>query len=145
MADRNQNFANHKRFLAPWHFFAFPVLLLNVFVQARGLLDGVTFSAIWNVLVALAITVAVFLSRTMALTAQNRSIRIEERARLERTLPPELRTRAAELRDGQLVALRFASDEELPDLTRRCLAGEFTTGAELKKSIKSWRPDYSRV
>jgi hypothetical protein len=60
-------------------------------------------------------------------------------------LSTELAEKAKDLRAGQLVALRFASDEELPNLVERTLNGEFKTGKEIKLAIKNWRGDYLRV
>ena len=61
-------------------------------------------------------------------------IRLEERLRLSRILPEDLRAGIDELTLSQIVALRFASDEELPDFVRRTLTGEFQ-----KRPISSGR------
>lgn len=145
MASTVQDYANHRRYFPMWHFFAAPVLLANIFVQARHLFREVNSDSLWNVVVALALAVAVFASRVMALKAQNRAIRVEERGRMAEFLPEDLRNRSQDLTTGQIVALRFASDEELGGLTRRCLDGELRTGNEIKASIKNWRPDHHRV
>jgi hypothetical protein len=55
-----------------------------------------------------------------------------------------LRSRIPELTEGQLIALRFASDAEVPKLAERTLA-ETLSRADIKKAIQSWRPDYWRV
>ena len=81
----------------------------------------------------------------MALRAQDRVIRIEERARLAALLPVDMRGRVGDLTSSQLIGLRFASDEELPDLARRCLDSELTKAEQIKKQIKTWRPDFHRV
>jgi hypothetical protein len=44
----------------------------------------------------------------------------------------------------QIVALRFASDEELADLTQDALDNN-TSAKALKQAVKHWRPDYDRV
>lgn len=146
MASVEQTFANHKRVLRPWHLFVFPILVINIFVTAaRMFQQDFTGGSIWDFLVAIAIMLAVFLSRVMPLTVQNRVIRLEERQRLQETLPADLRARSNDLTPGQLVGLRFASDAELPDLTRRCMDGELKNASDVKRSIKSWRPDTLRV
>jgi hypothetical protein len=71
-------------------------------------------------------------------------IRLEERQRLILLLPEALRPRISELTENQLVALRFASDAELPTLTERALS-EKLSNADIKKAIQNWRPDYWRV
>jgi hypothetical protein len=67
------------------------------------------------------------------------------RLRLQRLLPPELQPRIAELRPGQLIALRFASDAEIPGLVAEILAGRLAKGSEIKQRIQTWEPDYFRV
>ena len=104
-----------------------------------------TIYKVWGVLVAVALAIFAVAARGMVNRAQDRAIRLEERARLAALLPADLRVRADDLTVPQLVGLRFASDEELPDLARRCLAGELTTADQVKKQIKSWRPDRHRV
>jgi hypothetical protein len=87
----------------------------------------------------------IFVSRTMPLRAQDRIIRLEERIRLERLLPADLRGRMDQLTATQLIALRFAPDDEVAELTRRSLDGELRTRADIKRAIKNWRPDTLRV
>lgn len=141
-----QSFEKHSRYIPGFHFVAFPILLVNVFF-ALYLTYEQNFSkmSIWNVFVALALVLVAWYSRTMPLTAQDRIIRLEERMRLQEKLPAELRARAVEINPRHLVGLRFASDEELPDLAQRCLNGEFKTSTDVKRAIRNWRPDNLRV
>lgn len=141
-----QSFEKHSRYIPGFHFVAFPILLVN-FVFSLYLTYTQDFSktSIWNVFVALALVLVAWYSRTMPLTAQDRIIRLEERMRLQEKLPAELRARAAEINPRHLVGLRFASDEELPDLAQRCLNGEFKTSTDVKRAIRNWRPDNLRV
>jgi hypothetical protein len=88
--------------------------------------------------------IIVFKVRLYALKVQDRLIRLEERLRLMQVLPEPLRARIGELREGQLVALRFASDAELPGLVEKTLAGNWKN-AGIKKAIQNWRPDHFRV
>ena len=60
-------------------------------------------------------------------------------------LPPDLAPRISELTAGQLVALRFASDEEIPELTRKVLDEKIRNQDDIKRMIRSWRPDHLRV
>ena len=83
-------------------------------------------------------------ARVFPLGVQDRVIRLEERMRFAEILPDDLKGRIGELKESQLIGLRFASDEEAPDLVRRILDGELTELEEIKKAIKTWRPDYFR-
>jgi hypothetical protein len=83
--------------------------------------------------------------RFMPLRAQDRVIRLEERARLERIVPSDLRGRVGELTPSQLIAIRFAPDDEVADLTRRALNGELKTSKDIKLAIRNWRADHLRV
>ena len=139
-----QTLANHTRLDPPFHFFALPVLGLSVFVAIWNAIQHVDFFSIWLVLVSLAVLVVVAKSRSYALKAQDRVIRLEERLRLATLLPEGLRPKIGELREGQLIALRFACDAELPGLFEKTLSSKLPA-ADIKKAIVTWRPDYFRV
>jgi hypothetical protein len=95
--------------------------------------------------VAVALALMAWYLRIFPLKAQDRIIRLEETLRLERLLPADLKPRIGDLRPGQLIALRFAGDEELPELTRAVLAAEVTTPGEIKKRVRNWRADHFRM
>jgi hypothetical protein len=145
MAEQTQSYASHRRFIPMWHFFALPVLLINVGVAAVQFLREPRPITAWAVVVAIALALAIFVSRSMPLRAQDRIIRLEERTRLERMLPADLRGRIDELKPSQLIALRFAPDDEVPELTRRALAGELKNQSDIKRAIRNWRGDHLRV
>jgi hypothetical protein len=145
MADQTQTFSTHRRFIPAFHFFALPVLLINVFVVAVQFWKDPRLINAWPVLVAIALAIGISWSRFMPLRAQDRIIRLEERTRLERLLPADLRGRISELTERQLIAIRFAPDNEVPDITRRALSGELKSPGEIKRAIKDWRGDYFRV
>ncbi len=145
MADKTQTLASHRRFIPVFHFFALPVLLINVFVVAYQFIRDPRLINGWALLVAIALAVGISWSRFMPLRAQDRIIRLEERTRLERLLPGDLRGRIGELTERQLIAIRFAPDDEVPDLTRRTLNGELKSPGDIKRAVRNWRADHFRV
>jgi Family of unknown function (DUF6526) len=145
MADTQQTYANHTRWHAPFHFFILPVMLINfvwsivAFVKTPGWNPG------WWIVVSAALVGLALLARTNALKVQDRIIRLEERLRYQRLLPAELVPQASSLAAGQIIALRFASNEELEGLVREVLSGRLTKSAQIKKAIRNWRSDTFRV
>jgi hypothetical protein len=142
--DSVQNFANHARWLKPWHFFVLPVFLINAIVSLVTLAKGPSLGTLWASLVAVALAVAVLFCRWMPLQVQDRVIRLEETLRLERLLPGRY-TDFEKLTRGQLIGLRFASDAEVPHLVDRILSGEITTRKDIKMAVQHWRPDHMRA
>jgi len=140
----SQTFAKHTRFDPPYHFFVIPVLAITVLLTIWNLIQNASFYSAWMVVVALALVVLALKSRIYALKVQTRVIRLEERLRLATLLPESLRAKIPQLTEGQLVALRFASDAEVPGLVEKALAANLPN-REIKKAIVNWRPDYFRV
>jgi Family of unknown function (DUF6526) len=141
-----QNFANHAKFVPLFHFFAMPVFVLNFAWSLYRLKRlGLSFEGIFGVLLAAALVVLLFSARLFALAVQDRVIRLEERLRYAQVLPADLQARTGELTIGQIVSLRFASDAELPVLTRKVLDEKLTERKAIKQLIKNWKPDYLRA
>ena len=145
MAERMQTYKNHLRWLPAFHFFVLPVLLLNMLNEVRRAWRYPSEGSVFLVVVAAALFALAVLSRTQAVTVQDRVIRLEMRLRLQQILPPELRTRIQDLTHRQLVALRFASDAELPELVREILDGKLTTVKQIKLRVKNWQGDWLRA
>ena len=145
MATTPQSYSNHTRWHPPFHFFVAPVLLINFVVAVVQLYRYPGWERGWWVVVSVALIVLASLVRINPLRAQDRLIRLEERLRMGQLLPADLARQAMNLRPGQFVALRFASDEELEGLVRRVLAGELTKPSDIKREIKNWRADHLRV
>jgi low affinity Fe/Cu permease len=139
-----QNYANHGRIDPPFHYFLLPVAAISIIAAIVNLVRFPGFGSAWLVVVSVAVLVALFKMRLYSLKVQDRVIRLEERFRLQQILTEPLRSRVPELTTGQLVALRFASDAELPSLVTRAL-GEKLSKGDLKKAVTVWRPDFFRV
>jgi hypothetical protein len=145
MAEPVQSYKKHARLLPAFHFFVVPVLFVNFVNAVRHLWQDPTPHFAFEVVVAAALVVLAFLSRIQALTVQDRVIRLEMRLRLRALLPPDLQPGINQLTHRQLVALRFASDAELPELVRDVLAGKLTTSKDIKLRIRSWQGDWLRA
>jgi hypothetical protein len=143
-----QVYANHRRWDPWYHFVAFSIVSISFFVALwmfiKSLSAGFSAWAAWNVAAwaaAIALTLRI---RSYPLKLQDRIIRLEERLRLGSLLDEPLRGRIGELEVPQLVGLRFASDAEVPGLVKAAL-DEKLSGEEIKKRIRTWRPDTFRI
>ena len=142
-----QNLKNHTRFDPLWHYFIAPLLLINIILAIVATVRNWPEHAHlygWWIVMAIVGFMAVGKARSHSLKAQDRVIRLEERLRLAALLPADELARSKALTESQLIALRFASDDELPTLVKRTLA-ENLTNKQIKAAINSWRPDYFRV
>ena len=139
-----QNYANHGHIDPLFHGFLVPVAAISFIAAVVNVVRFPTFGSAWLVVVSIAAVVAVFKMRLYSLKVQDRVVRLEERLRLQQILAEPLRSRVPELTVGQLVALRFASDAELPSLVTRAL-NEKLSKDDLKKAVAVWRADFFRV
>ncbi len=141
-----QKFANHAKFLPPFHFFVLPVMFINFgWSIYRWKVTGFSLDGFERVLLAAALLVGFISVRMMALKVQDRVIRLEEQLRYERVLPADLKPRIGEFTVAQLISLRFASDAELPALARSVLDNKIDQRKAIKQMVKNWRPDYLRA
>ncbi len=144
VTDKKQDLSNHTRFDPAFHFFAVPLMVLNVIACIVHLVRHHDWFAAWGVVMSLVLLVVVFLVRIYPLKVQDRVIRLEERLRLGGLLPESARPQIARLTERQLVALRFAGDGEVAALAIEA-AEQNLSPAEIKKRIRDWRADYWRV
>jgi hypothetical protein len=140
-----QNYGNHVRYFPLFHFILVPLLSLNLIYQAVRLYQEPSVDRAVFTLLSLLFVGMILAARTQALRVQDRVIRLEEAIRYRDVLAPELASRASGLRLGQIVALRFASDEELPELVKRACDNEFAKPKEIKMAVNNWRGDYHRA
>jgi hypothetical protein len=140
-----QNFENHAKFVPAFHFFILPVFLLNVIWSIYRLIHSFSVESAISLVLALAFLLLAFYARIFALTVQDRLIRLEMRLRMQQLLPQELRTRIPDFTIDQLVALRFASDAELPGLCRKVLDEKLADRKVIKKMVQNWQPDLLRA
>ena len=144
-----QTYRSHRKYVPLYHFVTSAILLLNLIGQTYRLFRGFPgqplFDRVLGVLVALALTFLFAYVRLFPLKVQDRLIRLEMQLRLARLLPPELQPRIADLSAGQLIGLRFASDAELPELTRAVLEEGIRSREAIKQKIRQWQADDLRL
>ncbi|HZZ41013.1 MAG TPA: DUF6526 family protein [Acidobacteriaceae bacterium] len=140
---RPQTAASHAAFDTLTHFVLGPIFLINFVVAVVVAVRGRHHLALhlWLVVIAVALFLMALKMRLYALRVQDRLIRLEERLRIAALAP---QADVSRLSMAQFIALRFASDAELPALVARTLAENLDPKA-IKSSIQAWRPDYARV
>lgn len=141
-----QNFKNHSRLVPIHHFVSGGLLLLTTIGAVRNLIQSFEDEhRLYNASLILVIVIILWLvwaySRAFALKAQDRVILLEERLRHQQLTGKPL---SNQLRPSQIIALRFASDAELPSLSERA-AKETLSAKQIKQSIQHWRADHYRV
>jgi hypothetical protein len=140
-----QTYANHARMHPPFHFFLMPATLALLIMTIWNVIRRPEPLESWILLlIGVMAPVFVLLIRTNPLKVQDRLIRLEERQRYETLLSESVLARLGELQESQIVALRFASDAELPALVEEAIKSKMP-GKDIKKAIVSWRADTFRV
>lgn len=144
---KEQNYNNHTQFYTPHHFVFYPVALILTVASAVCIFEypfqQLQFIFITAILI-LIIWLSFMLRQHYALGNQNRIVRLEVRLRYYQLTQKRLEPLEQQLSFNQIAALRFASDEELPDLVRRTI-NESLSPKDIKQAIKNWTPDYMRV
>ena len=145
MPNSSQSYQNHVRWLPAFHFFVMPFLLANVILGIRTAYRMPSFSTAWSVALAIALLTLALMARAMAVSVQDRVIRLEMRLRLQQILPVDLKAKINDLTPRQLVSLRFAGDDEMPELVRQVLGGSLGSSKAIKTAIKNWQGDFLRA
>ena len=139
-----QNYRNHRRLVPIWHYLGAP-LLLGLFICSVVYFFSKNPDALLlktMVLIASIMLIMIYLyCRSFALKAQDRAIRAEENFRHFMLTGKPLDPR---LRPGQIIALRFAGDEEFPSLAQKAIS-ENLSNKQIKQLVRNWRGDHYRV
>lgn len=143
-----QNYKHHVRYYITHHFIFYPVVLLaasigGYFVISNGNQHRLIWLAITGILLVMA-WLSYMLRQHYALNNQNRIVRLEMRFRYYVLTQQRFELLETELSFGQIAALRFASDNELPELVQRAVKEKLSPN-DIKKSITQWQPDHMRV
>jgi hypothetical protein len=141
----DQSAANHARFVPGYHYLGGPLVLGNLIWAAIVFVRHTTATTGMHLLMGVILLVLFYYVRTFPLAVQDRLIRLEERLRLSQLLPADLQPRINEFTAKQLIAMRFASDAELPALAQRVLNDNLHDGKAIKTSVKMWRADHLRA
>jgi hypothetical protein len=141
MAPRTgQTYATHRQ--VPTAFIVtFVAALIAVLITVVLIVDQPALFTLGLLLMSLALLSTVHLARWYALRVQDRIIRLEMQLRFARL---GLDAAAAVLTLRQIIALRFASDAELPALVARAGAEQLSPD-QIKRAITNWQGDYHRV
>ena len=141
---QTQNYRNHKRFLFLFHgltLFGILALLIGSVINLLHTAKDNLYSASLLVLVAFILCSLFAYVRLFPLRVQDRAIRAEENLRhfvlTGKPLDKQLTLQ-------QIIALRFASDEEFVRLAKRAV-DEALNNDEIKREIRNWRPDHCRA
>ncbi len=118
--------------------------MANVVISIVYAVHHFCFYSVWLAVLAVAAFFALFKLRLYPLKVQDRVIRLEERLRLQALAPTEWHTQIYRLTEDQLIALRFAGDDEVVELAKQALEHNLTR-RQIKERIKSWRADDWRV
>ena len=141
---QEQNFKNHTQLVPGFHYATFALLFallggsINYFIKSTP--DN-KYLASLTVLIAIIFVFIAWYARGFALKAQDRAIRAEESLRYYIMTGKALPT---ELKMGQIIALRFASNSEFLALMERAIK-ENLSSKEIKMAIQQWKADYDRV
>jgi Family of unknown function (DUF6526) len=145
MAEPVQNYENHAKFVPVYHFVAFPLIVINAGWRLYRAAVDPSADTVIAALTAVALIIVFFFARIFALRVQDRVIRLEMRLRLREVLPLGLHVRISEFTTDQLVALRFASDEELSELAQMVLRDRIQDKKTIKRMIRNWQADHCRT
>lgn len=141
-----QNYKNHTR-LNPAHHFVLTPLTVLFFVWSIVFAFDTTVDLklrLIAIIAATALLLASFIARSYGIKNQDRIIRLEMRQRYFEMTGTSFSAKEKQLKLSQIIALRFAGDEELLPLMERAIA-EKLSSKEIKLAITDWQADYHRV
>jgi len=144
-----QSYSNHTRYHPLYHFVLFPATItftgLSIyFFFKKAVYENQWMEGIYFLLAGCIAALTVILVRSYSLRIQDRVIRTEVKSRYFASAGTHMNGLEKSLRTSQLMAIRFASDEELPRLAEQAVQEELSA-AEIKKQIKKWKGDYYRI
>jgi uncharacterized protein DUF6526 len=140
----SQNLKNHGRLDPPYHFVLGLIVIANLIIAIVHVVRHFGFHSVWLLVLSLGLVIVFLKIRTYPLKVQDRVIRLEERLRLQALAPAEWHAQIYRLNEDQLIALRFAADDEVVGLAKMALE-ENLSRKQIKERIRNWRADNWRV
>ncbi len=139
---QEQNFKKHARFVPGFHLLMSGIITAALVIAIVLLFSaGVNLSNVFDLLVAVSLGLFFFYLRQFSTKNQDRIIRAEENFRSFRLTGKSLDER---LTKAQIIALRFAGDDEFPSLAEKAVKDDLRS-SDIKKEILQWRADHHRV
>jgi len=144
---KQQNYSNHAKYYTPHHFIFYPLILVFLIASITCIVKYPEEALLWAAVTGIMLLIgwlSFMMRQHYAITNQDRIIRLELRLRYYILTQQRLEPIEQQLRFGQLAALRFASDAELPALIQRAVKEQLSS-SDIKKAIQNWEPDHMRV
>jgi hypothetical protein len=145
MAEKTQSASSHAKLVLGFHGVTFILLACYAVWALTAAVKNPTTGTFIPAALGLGLVGLFYYVRTFANGNQDRIIRLEERLRMRELLPADMHGRVNDFTTPQLIALRFASDGELPALAKRVLDEGITDRKAIKELVQEWRPDHDRV
>ncbi len=143
---QEQNYKNHARMVTGFHYVLSMIILVILIMSIVNLYQEIQageglIEPLMLVLLTISVLLVAWFARSFPLKAQDRAIRAEENFRHYLLTGKPL---DSSLRMGQIIALRFAPDAELPSIVQKAVL-ENLGNKEIKQLIKDWKGDFNRV
>jgi len=142
---RSQSFENHGQYRPEYHIVVFFILLANFLWAGYQLFQGLTGGAVVAFLMNLAVLGQFLPGRRPNPPRAGPGLPPEMRQRFRSVLAADIANRASALPLRQVIALRFASDEELPSLVSDVMSGQLTAPKDIKQKVRDWQADHLRA
>ena len=145
MSSIPQSLEHHARFVPMYHLGSFGLITVYILWSLYVVVTAFSLASLMSLLFAIGVIITFFFARVFPLGVQDRVIRLEERLRLERLLPPERRDAIYDVDTELLIGLRFASDGEVAQLFDAIATEGITDRDKVKKRVTNWRADHQRI
>ena len=143
---KQQNYSNHSRYVPGFHYLTGGLVILVLIISTIQLVHGLSigepvYASVLPLIVSIVLLLLFWYARAFSVKVQDRAIRSEENLR-HYVLTGKLFD--SRLTMSQIIALRFAPDDEFVPLVEKAI-NERLSGADIKKAIKNWKADNHRA